>query len=148
MLPCCRTLVPVSVVSIWRIVVVGESNGQIAHAATLQYVAVGVPPGLQLKHLASVTLPLLNTISGTPRWSSSGMLISMPYVGEVDLRQNSDPSNVALTAVTSGFVVRGTVSPWEALSWWSILVHTLQGVEIHMRFGHVTDTPTFTDVHD
>lgn len=109
----CRTLVPVSVVSVWTIQLQPRGYSEFALSAALKYVAVGVPPGLQLKELATVTVPLLNTMKVSSQLMSSGLLVAMPYVGEVDLNLNSDPSNVAITSIPAGqteFVVRGTVS--------------------------------------
>jgi hypothetical protein len=82
----------------------------LALTAALQHVAVGVPPGLNLTELTMVTAPFLKTISVTPSWVNAGVLLTMPYVGEVDLKPNKDSTNVAITAVQGGFVVRGTVS--------------------------------------
>lgn len=108
-----RTLVPMSVVSVWRIIM-RTIGSKVVLEATLQRVAVAVPPGLHLKYLATVTAPFLNIIHVTPKWAKSGVLLAMPYVGEVDLNLNSDASNVAITGVGDGFVVRGTVSLWAA----------------------------------
>lgn len=103
----CRTLLPVSVVSVWSIKMNTRSG---ALLADLQHVAVGVPPGLGLMQLTLITAPLLHTVSVTPKWAKTGVLLTMPYVGEVDLRPNSNLNNVAITAITDGFVMRGTVS--------------------------------------
>lgn len=84
------------------------ANGQLR--ATPVHLVVGVPLGLDLKQLVSLRAPFLNTVRVIPGLLASGLLSSMPYVGEVDLNLNSDPSNVALTATHDGFVVRGTVS--------------------------------------
>jgi hypothetical protein len=95
------------VVSIWKVEISGELDQL---QATPQHLVVGVPLGLQLQQLVSLQAPFLNTVRVTPGLLASILLSSMPYVGEVDLNLNSDPSNVALTATKDGFVVRGTVS--------------------------------------
>jgi hypothetical protein len=98
-----------SVVSIWDVVAAPKGNTLVLTAAP-KHLVVGVPLGLQLGQLVTFHAPFLNAVQVTPGLRASRLLSDMPYVGQVDLNENSDSTNVAMTATEGGFVVRGTVS--------------------------------------
>lgn len=77
---------------------------------SLANVLVAVPPGRQLAKISGLDLPIAGMISVTPAQITSGLVVGMPYVGDVELIGDLDTFNVAIDEAPGGLFIRGNVS--------------------------------------
>lgn len=69
------------------------------------------PPGLPLARLTALDLPVAGRAAVAGDMVTKGVIGEMPYVGEVDLVDDTlDPSNVVLLETPDGILARGSVS--------------------------------------
>jgi hypothetical protein len=99
----------VQVLSRWSIQITeADTNAPQAYFA-LQTAFVALPPGRTLEQLTAVDLPLTGRVAVGAAELATNLVAPMPYVGEVELIDTLDTSNVAISGTKQGLIIRGNV---------------------------------------